>query len=478
MRREINVEIDESEASENAAAVAKKAQKESAGYEALSMLLKAAIVAGIIILININYPTIVILSALPLQLSTLFTQPFLVDFVVVFAVLTLYDLLVERKGLLYGELIGGLAAGVVLATGSYSLFQTSLPQVFALSLMLFIAFLISFLLGIAVKRYAVLKLVLMAFIFFLAIELFLNHISGGFGSNGILPSNFSITRQNIPQNTIINYTLSLINQDRNQYGLPNVTLSPETSGQQHSDSMLQYGYFSHWDPFGMKPYMRYTLVGGNGAVTENVAYVYYSLGIDPEKAIKQMEYNMMYNDSKCCNNGHRDNIINPEHNQVSIGVAYSGTTIYLTEDFINHYITWTGSTPNYDNGVMFLQGNLAPGFGIYSVEVVYDKPQVPMSVAQLDNTSDYSYGSAIAGVVSNPRYYYPNLTTITANEYSVNSNSFTISFDMSKLVQSHGAGEYTVQVWLTDPRTNANFVASTYTVFINSNGQEYTPGSV
>ena len=61
---------------------------------------------------------------------------------------------------------------------------------------------------------------------------------------------------------IIQFALSNINSERSQFGLQPVTLSNVTSGQQHSDSMLYYGYFSHWDPFGMKPYMRYTLLGG------------------------------------------------------------------------------------------------------------------------------------------------------------------------------------------------------------------------
>ena len=68
------------------------------------------------------------------------------------------------------------------------------------------------------------------------------------------------------------YVLSLINKDRNQYGLGNVTLSSTSSGQQHTQSMLNYHYFSHWDIYGLKPYMRYTLLGGLGAVSENIAF--------------------------------------------------------------------------------------------------------------------------------------------------------------------------------------------------------------
>ena len=41
----------------------------------------------------------------------------------------------------------------------------------------------------------------------------------------------------------------------------------------------------------------------------------------------------MNNDSECCGNGHRDNILNSFHNRVSIGVSYDATHVYFVEDF-------------------------------------------------------------------------------------------------------------------------------------------------
>ncbi|MFI5421373.1 MAG: CAP domain-containing protein, partial [Nitrososphaerales archaeon] len=74
-----------------------------------------------------------------------------------------------------------------------------------------------------------------------------------------------------------NYSLSIINENRTSSGLNPVTLSPIPSAQQHADSMLQSGYFSHWDTQGYKPYMRYSVLGGTGFVEENVAYEFTSL---------------------------------------------------------------------------------------------------------------------------------------------------------------------------------------------------------
>src|SRR5690348_6337980 len=140
--------------------------------------------------------------------------------------------------------------------------------------------------------------------------------------------------------------------------------------------------------YGMKPYMRYTLVGGTQGVAENIAYqsgsyctlLFCNGNINPSNALQEMEYSMMYNDSACCNNGHRDNILDPNHNQVSIGIAYNSSTIYFTEDFIDSYIFWNGNSPSFANGgETYLSGTLANGYKLSSVFVTYDAPVANMS---------------------------------------------------------------------------------------------------
>lgn len=284
------------------------------------------------------------------------------------------------------------------------------------------------------------------------------------------------------------YTLSLINQVRSSQGLQNVTLSSEPSGPQHAGSMLQYGYLSHWDTYGMKPYMRYTLLGGNGAVEENVAYISNEscglLGchgtVNVDSAIRGMENSMLYNDSACCNNGHRYNILDPNHNQVSIGVAYNSSTVYLVEDFIDNYIAWNPGSPSYSNGKVLLSGSMQQGYGISQVIISYDQPIQNMSIGQLWNTTSYSYGNEIAGVASSPLYYYQGIETIDADRYTTNGQSFNITFNINKQVSEYGAGEYTIMVWLTNGGSgqNSTFVGSTYTIFINGSGQRYSPSSV
>jgi uncharacterized protein YkwD len=304
----------------------------------------------------------------------------------------------------------------------------------------------------------------------------------GIGAINLSYPTTSITVAQLPQNETYAYVLSLINNDRNTFGLGNVSYSNITSAQQHASNMLQYGYLSHWDVYGMKPYMRYTLLGGKGAVEENVAYTYNSSGVNVLADLKQMEYSMMYNDEQCCNNGHRNNILDQYHNQVSIGVAYNATTIYLVEDFIDNYVSWFYGTPSYQNGIVNLQGTAGGSYSLAEVEISYDALATPMTVGQLKNTSEYSYGTTIAAIGyrrGNEIIYFPSLRTINATTYTTQGGNFDVAFNMSGLQNQYGAGEYTVMVWLQNSTTqNASFVGSAYTIFINQSGQQYVPPSV
>ena len=290
----------------------------------------------------------------------------------------------------------------------------------------------------------------------------------------------------INQSVLANYALSLINKDREQYNLSPVTLSNVPSDQQHSDSMLYYGYFSHWDLFDMKPYMRYTLVGGTDGVTENIAYetrevCTFSIctgDINPNESIEQMEYSMMYNDSICCDNGHRDNILDPNHNEVSIGVAYNGSTIYFTEDFIDNYINWSADRPIYTSaGEVYLDGSLAPGYSIYQIYVAYDPPLANLTKSTVPS-GPYGYGQNIAGVVPDALYYYEGIQSIVANTYQTSGSYFNVVFNINKQIQENGPGEYTVEVVLNDTSTGKSFQASSYTIFINSTLQQYVPKEI
>jgi hypothetical protein len=250
---------------------------------------------------------------------------------------------------------------------------------------------------------------------------------------------------------LVNYALSLINSDRQSNGLQNVTLSGVDSGQRHADEMLMYHFLSHWDTNGFKPYMRYTLEGGKGAVSENCAQFYESGGLDASRALRELEHDMVYDDASS-NWGHRDNILDAFHNKVSIGIAYDKQDLYFVEDFEDDYISW--STLHLSTEVR-LQGTiLSTGLSISQLEIYFDKP-TSLTSQQLSSPAyqdGSEHGSYVGMVVSSPpsgyQYEQPGRgVTIIANTWNQTGQNFEITFDMSSAFAQCGKGVYTLYLW-------------------------------
>lgn len=205
-------------------------------------------------------------------------------------------------------------------------------------------------------------------------------------------SKLSVTKEDLYQ-----YALEIVNKDRTDHGLHPVVLSQMSSAQNHADDMLSVGYFSHWNSNGVKPYVTYTKLGGRGDVDENISIttsycpssncVPYSF--DPFKQINDSEYGMMYNDAKS-NWGHRDNILNPEHTDVSFGIAYDNDKFYFVEHFENNLIKW--QTIKLDGNQLHLVGQIPVGYSLYQIEVFDDPPPTSLTSKQLDGELPYNAG--------------------------------------------------------------------------------------
>ncbi len=268
------------------------------------------------------------------------------------------------------------------------------------------------------------------------------------------------------QSELVAYALSLINADRQASGLQNVTLSSVDSGQTHAENMLLSDYFSHWDTNGYKPYMRYTLAGGQGAVAENVAWQGQTGNIFPmdvKTALKDMEYSMMYDDASS-NWGHRDNILKPEHNKVSIGIAYDNHNVYFIEDFEDDYVTW--NQRNVSNDQVTIQGTiLQEGVAIQSVGIFYDNP-ASLTVAQLGGPQyqdGYGPGTYV-GLALPPDYQATGAITILADTWNQTGVNFEISFSLTQAIDAYGKGVYTLYVLKGSSTENS---LTTYSVWIS-----------
>ena len=288
---------------------------------------------------------------------------------------------------------------------------------------------------------------------------------------------------------IANFTIGVINAERSAAGLQPVTLSAVLSGQQHADSMAYYGYFSHWDNQGYKPYMRYTLLGGTGSVEENVALNYcttsqpnstqdIAVGCSlqtVESAINGSEWMMLNNDSACCGNGHRQNILNPLHNSVSLGIAYNSTTVFLVEDFESSYVA--NESLQVSAGTVTLQGRmLAYQQGWMEsqsgaeISVYFDPTPTNISVGDLKlmtSCEQYSEVNESVGCQYQGAYtpgtpistvFYPcpagrvcsssgNYTYSQQWQIAFTTGDFDIVFPISALESTYGSGVYTFYLW-------------------------------
>jgi uncharacterized protein YkwD len=245
---------------------------------------------------------------------------------------------------------------------------------------------------------------------------------------------------------IVDYALNLVNSDRRTRNMQEVMLSRITSAQQHAQDMLSSHYLSHWNLKGLKPYMRYTLAGGRGAVAENIAFQ----GIreinsedDIKQAIKLFEWEMMNDDSKA-NWGHRDNILNPNHNRMGLGIAFDSHNVFFVQDFEDDYITWKNLI--VENEMILMEGNNHKvSSTIKKVDVFFDKPS-DLSTQQLWHppyNSSYDPGTYIGTILPDGWKSCEGIT-ITAIKWIQSQNEFCFEFSLEPLLKRYGDGIYTL----------------------------------
>ncbi|MCH8088326.1 MAG: CAP domain-containing protein, partial [Chloroflexi bacterium] len=194
--------------------------------------------------------------------------------------------------------------------------------------------------------------------------------------------------------TLVQYMLALINDDRLENGLQPVILGTNPAAQQHAEEMLSEGYLAHWGLDGLKPYMRYTLSGGYNYGAENVSGPpYYS---DPDiyrhenvlDLLKETQSGLMESP------GHRRNILNKWHKKVNIGIAFNESAVSVVQQFEGNYIEFT-KLPSIENGVLSFSGSTRGGFLLKSVQVWYDQAPHSLTLGQVGSTHCYTAGTPI-----------------------------------------------------------------------------------
>ena len=226
----------------------------------------------------------------------------------------------------------------------------------------------------------------------------------------------------MPREELVQHVLNRINKDRADFGLLPVELSSNQAAQIHAEDVFGTRQISHWMTNGEKPYMTYTQYDGEGSVQQNVAIAGFSPEqydqcvtnvlvkceeIEPLSTIDQLQYEMMYNDKECCNDGHKDNILNPRHTHVSIGIVYDQYYLALVQNFENNYGL---DVDVEDSSEIEISGTLLEG-QLDHIAIYYDEMPTRAAYEQNKDLLSYSAGELVAVIVKPlpPGYYYESL---------------------------------------------------------------------
>ncbi len=286
----------------------------------------------------------------------------------------------------------------------------------------------------------------------------------------------------VPQEELVQSALVAINKDRETFGVPPVALSSNQAAQVHAEDVFRNKQISHWMSNGEKPYMTYTRYYGMGAVSQNVAIAGFSKAqyeeclnnilydcerIDAVKTVEELQYEMMYDDKECCDDGHRNNILNEYHTHVSIGIVYDEYYLAFVQNFENNY----GLQIETRGNQAIISGKFMEG-DIRYVSVLYDPSPDPAIYEQNKKSLSYSAGKLVANVVKPLPlgYYYEKpegYSLIVADRWDVSKdNDVHITFDLARSVSDDGV--YTISAVASEGEDQEIFEVASRSVFVDS----------
>ena len=314
------------------------------------------------------------------------------------------------------------------------------------------------------------------------------------------------------------YMLGLINGERVRAGRSPVILGDNVAAQLHAEAALAGCYSSHWGDDGLKPYMRYSLAGDYQSNGENGhGFDYCIKASDGYAAIASIKEEIR--DAVVgwmASSGHRDNILDPWHSKVNIGIAWDHYNTVMFQHFEGDYVSY-GQLPSIKSGILSIEGRTKNGatqqnLRDLAVTIHYDPPPIDLTRGQLSRTYCYDYGRTVAAL-SPPGNYFENSYTstyeacpnpykvaanataprsvsealrfwreayqasnatptqsitvpwITAQRWEVNGDNFRIRADISDILAKHGAGVYSIFIWgIVD---SEDVVLSQWSIFWN-----------
>ena len=311
--------------------------------------------------------------------------------------------------------------------------------------------------------------------------------------------------------------LDLINQARSEADLNPVALAENPLPQQQAQSALENCLFSNWGLDGLKPYMRISLGGGYQANGEIVAA--YG-ACSPSETTRWADGDSVVFDviARWRTSGldWQNNILDPWYSKVSIGMAWNDHFYAVHLHFERDYVEFDTLPSISANGILTVEGGLGNGVSLprssdLLIDVYYDPPPQTLTPGQLAATNCYVYGETgflVAALRPPPPsdHNYPDDTLtidyvlgctdpydvpadspapaefletpsvslsmhegiadwVTARTWSISDDSFSVTADLSSLIDKHGNGIYTILLWAVAD-TGDDVLVGTYSIFV------------
>jgi uncharacterized protein YkwD len=254
------------------------------------------------------------------------------------------------------------------------------------------------------------------------------------------------------------YMLVLINRDRRTECLPPVELdegAPTRAGQGHAEDMAAHGFLGHWGTDGSTPELRHTEAGGADMVLENASCFVdeHARTLDKRPMIRAEEVEktqgMFFNEVPP-NDGHRKNILKPQHRKVGIGLAQPIATPTeipvpcFAQEFTDPYGTYAPIPKRARVGeVIHVEGKITPPARVGGVGVArVDLPKA-LPVAEVNRRRSYP--------VPTPYQNYWPQGFVTPVPVAVKGEHFQIDLP---LTDGGKPGLYEVSIWARLPGSN------------------------
>ena len=296
------------------------------------------------------------------------------------------------------------------------------------------------------------------------------------------------------------YMLDLINAERRKAGVPEVSLGDNNAAQIHAENSIRDCVSSHWGTDGLGPPMRHSLAGDYQSNRENVSGLDYCLTEEERpsyRPIQSVQSELReHMDGYMGSTGHKDNILDPWHRKVNLGLAWDTHQSWNVQHFEGDYVDCS-VPPTIQETTLSLSCTVSevfPSMG-FAQTIFYDTPPYALTQGQIARSYGYSLGRRVAllrqrapegysysenevirthntgctpydvdpsepapsspseatSLYNEAKLCVPVEETITVpwidGEKTISGTQITLSHDIGAVLREHGSGVYTLYVW-------------------------------